>query len=83
MPPATKTSSAMLSIIEAAARLQPYLGTVSAVYWLTDLRRAEPVYRERVFSAPCWVRHEGRIMYPEPEITRVVGEFDLFRRAKK
>ena len=46
----TMPSLDLLSITDAASRLQPFLGKLNASYWLTDLRRACQYYRRRVFT---------------------------------
>jgi hypothetical protein len=58
--------------------LQPHLGKLNAYNWLTDLRRASPVYYQRVFTSPAWQKREGRIQYPLSEIERVIREIPLF-----
>jgi hypothetical protein len=62
----------LISAVEAAGLLQPALGQLNAYNWLNDLRRANPVYRQRVLSPPRWCEHEGRIKYPRAEIDRLV-----------
>jgi hypothetical protein len=69
----------LISITEAAAFLQPFLGDLSAINWLADMRRLKAVYRDRVFNRPKWCRHEGRIKYPRTEMKRLVDELILAR----
>lgn len=70
----------LLTISEAAGLLQPHLGRLTAVYWLTDMRRSKPVYRIRVFSPPKYVKFDGSIKYPRTEVERVIRELALFDR---
>jgi hypothetical protein len=76
--PTTPSTTRYLTIVEAAARLQPHLGNKNATYWLTDMRRTEPVYVRRVFNNPTWVKDKGVIKYAESEIDRVIEELALF-----
>ena len=68
-----------VGITDAATMLQPHLGRLNAYNWLTDLRRASPVYYRRVFTSPRWVKREGRIQYLLSEIERIIREIHLFR----
>jgi hypothetical protein len=72
----------LIGIVEAAAILQPAIGELNACNWLTDLRRAHPVYRQRVFSPPRWCEHCGRIKYPRGEIERLLEEVEAVKRMK-
>jgi hypothetical protein len=72
----------LITPVEAAAVLQPALGQLNAYNWLNDLRRADPVYRQRVLSPPRWCEHEGRIKYPRAEIERLLEEIEIVKRMK-
>ena len=58
--------------------LQPHLGRLNAGNWLTDCRRTESWYRQRVFTPPRFVKYEGRTHYLRSEIERVIRELAVF-----
>ena len=62
--------------------LQPHMGKLNAVNWLTDMRRASPVYRKRVSAPPKFIKHEGVIKYPRSEIGRLIYELSVYPRRK-
>ncbi len=70
----------LISLSEAAAMLQPFVGNVNAFNLLADWRRKHPTYRDRIFSPPRYAKVEGRIMYPRSEIMRVIREIEAKRR---
>lgn len=74
------TGPELLTISEAAGLLQPHLGKLTAVYWLTDMRRASPCYRQRVFTPPTFVKDDGLIKYPRSEIERLIHELLVYSR---
>lgn len=67
----------LISMPEAAALLQPFLGDLNAMNLLTDWRRREPRYRPRVLRKPLFVTIRGAIKYPKDEIVRVIREIAL------
>jgi hypothetical protein len=70
----------LFTISAAGGMLQPSLGKLNAVNWLTDMRRASPVYRRRVFTSPTFIKHDGVIMYPRLEIQRLIYELSVYPR---
>lgn len=66
--------SELLTNAEAAARLQPYMGKLSAGNWLSDTRRTDPRYDDLGPVPPEALRHGNRIMYRAADIDRVIAE---------
>ena len=73
-------TSKLLTLIQAAALLEPHLGRTNASNWLADTRRAKAHYRDREVRPPVPVKHDGRLHYTVEEIDRVVGEFKAARK---
>jgi hypothetical protein len=74
MPTGTPfVSRRLLTIVQAAAMLEPYYHK-NTVNWLADMRRREPWYRETGATPPMVVKHNKVIHYPIEEIERVISE---------
>ncbi len=64
----------LLTQIQAAALLEPHLGSTNPINWLADARRAISHYRNRGVKPPVPVKHNGRLHYTVGEIERVISE---------
>jgi hypothetical protein len=73
-------TSKLLTLIQAAALLEPHLGGVNPINWLADTRRAKAHYRDLSVRAPVPAIHNRRLHYTVEEIERVIEEL---RAAKK
>jgi hypothetical protein len=67
-------TSKLLTLIQAAALLEPHLGRTNPMNWLADTRRAKSHYRDLGVKPPVPVIHDRRLHYTEAEIERVIGE---------
>jgi hypothetical protein len=75
-------SKKLLTMIEAAARLESRLRPTNASNWLTDGRRKTRHYRDRGVVYPKHVKHDGVWHYPIDEIERVIAELDAIKARK-
>lgn len=64
----------LLSIVEAAAILQPFIGDLNAMNLLGDWRRRRPHYRQRLLRPPLAITIKGVVKYPKSEIERAIRE---------
>lgn len=69
----------LISMVEAAALLQPFIGHINALNLLSDWRRNKPRYRTRLTNPPRSVKHAGVVKYPRSEIERAIRELVVFR----
>lgn len=69
----------LISIVDAAAMLQPFIGELNALNLLTDWRRNRPRYRKRLLNPPRGCKHEGVVRYSRSEIERAIRELVLAR----
>jgi hypothetical protein len=67
-------TSKLLTLIQAAALLEPHLGGTNPMNWLADTRRAKPHYRVFGVRPPVPVIHNRRLHYTVEEIARVIAE---------
>ncbi|WGS21700.1 hypothetical protein [Bradyrhizobium sp. ISRA463] len=72
----------MLTLIQAAARLEPHLGRVNPINWLADTRRAKSYYRDLGVKPPVPVIHDRRLHYTEEEIERVIAELKAVKSGR-
>lgn len=70
----------LLTLIQAAALLEPHLGRTNPINWLADTRRAKSHYRDRGVKPPVPVLHDRRLHYTVGEIERVIGELAAKRK---
>lgn len=71
----------LLTLIQAAALLEPHLGQVNPINWLADTRREKSFYRDLGIKPPVPVIHNRRLHYTVEEIDRVIRE--LSRKKKR
>jgi hypothetical protein len=69
----------LLTLIQAAALLEPHLGRTNPINWLADTRRAKPHYWDRGVRPPVPVIHDRRLHYTLEEIDRVISELVLVK----
>lgn len=74
-------TSKLLTLVQAAALLEPHLGRVNPINWLADTRRAKSHYRNLGVKPPVPVIHDRRLHYTVDEIDRVIGELARVRRS--
>ncbi len=72
----------LLTVMESAMMLDPYLKPTNAMNWLTDMRRTTSHYRDRGAGRPACVKHNGVWHYPIEEIERVIDELKAAKRRK-
>lgn len=73
-------TSKLLTLIQAAALLEPHLGWTNPMNWLADTRRAKSHYRDLGVRPPVPVIHGRRLHYTVEEIERVVSELAIATR---
>jgi len=70
----------LISLVDAAALLQPFIGDINALNLLSDWRRNRPRYRKRLINPPPpSVKHDGVVKYPPSEIERGIRDLITFR----
>ena len=69
----------LISIVDAAVMLQPFIGELNALNLLVDWRRKKPRYRKRLHNPPRGRKREGVVRYPRSEIERAIQELVMFR----
>jgi len=69
----------LISIVDAAMMLQPFIGELNALHLLVDWRRKKPRYRKRLHKPPRGCTHEGVVRYDRAEIERAIQELVMFR----
>ena len=69
----------LLSIVEFAAALAPFVEPVSAVNQLADWRRREKFYRKRTTHRPVWVKIKNVVRYPESELAKTIAGIKAYR----
>lgn len=64
----------LISLVEAAALIQPFVSDINAFNLLTDWRRKSPRYVERVKTVPRFEKIGGKIAYRRSELNRIIRE---------